>query len=200
MYSSWGGIPNYKLQSVFAVQKRCIRLLFGTEYSYDHAGYYETCARARTIKDHKSKKNYCQEHTKPLFNKHKILNLPNLYVYHTFIDLFKILKTRTPISLFTLFYQSQRGTNFLLHPPKVNLNVSKNNFVYNSSILWNSLIGNIFERSLPSENGIIVRGSSRNSDFCATIPFIKNKLKVTLLNQQESGDTMEWVPTNSLKP
>ena len=198
--SSWGGIPSYKLQSVFAVQKRCIRLLFGTEYSYDHAGYYETCARVRTYADHMSQKNYCQEHTKPLFNKHKILNLSNLYVYHTFIDLFKILKNHTPISLFTLFDQSQRGTNFLLHPPKVNLNISKNNFVYNSCILWNSLIGNIFERSLPSENGIIIRGSSRSSDFCATIQFIKNKLKVTLLNQQESGDIMEWVPTNSLKP
>ena len=36
--SSWGAIPNSKLQSVFAIQKRCIRLLFGTEYSYDHTG------------------------------------------------------------------------------------------------------------------------------------------------------------------
>ena len=91
-----------------------------------------------------SQKNYCQEHTKPLFSKHKIMNLPNLYVYHTFLDLFKILKKHTPISLFTLFEQSQRGTNFLLHLPKVNLNISKNNFVYNSCILWNSLIGNCY--------------------------------------------------------
>ena len=40
--SSWGAIPNSKLQSVFAIQKRCIRLLFCTEYSYDHTGYYAT--------------------------------------------------------------------------------------------------------------------------------------------------------------
>ena len=83
--SSWGAIPNSKLQSVFAIQKRCIRLLFGTEYLYDHTGYYATCVGARTYQHHMSPKNYCLEHTKPLFNKHKLMNLPNLYVYHTFL-------------------------------------------------------------------------------------------------------------------
>ena len=29
-FSSWGGIPNYKLQGLFELQKRCIRLLYGT--------------------------------------------------------------------------------------------------------------------------------------------------------------------------
>ena len=28
--SCWGGIPSFELQAVFAIQKRCIRLLFGT--------------------------------------------------------------------------------------------------------------------------------------------------------------------------
>ena len=190
--SSWGAVPGYKLKSLFAIQKRCIRLLFGSEYSYDHSGYYETCARERTYTDHMSKKDYSQEHTKPLFNKHKILNLPNLYVYHTFLDLFKILKTHIPISLFSLFEQSPRETSFLLHPPKVKLNVSKNNFVFNSCLLWNGLIGSVFEESVPGENGIIVTGTVANSDFCATIPFIKNKLKVVLLSHQGSGDPMEW--------
>ena len=38
--SSWGGVSDYKLQSTFTIQKRCVRLLFGEKYSYDHAGYY----------------------------------------------------------------------------------------------------------------------------------------------------------------
>ena len=46
--SCWGGISSYKLQKVFAIQKRCLRLLFGKELSFDHAEYYETCARVRT--------------------------------------------------------------------------------------------------------------------------------------------------------
>ena len=56
------------------------------------------------------------------------------------------------------------------------------------------LIGDIFERSSSCDNGVVVGGSSVNSDFCATVPFIKNKLKAILLNQQASGDVIEWVP------
>ena len=36
--SSWGAIPSAKLQCIFSIQKRCIRLVFGTEYTYDHSG------------------------------------------------------------------------------------------------------------------------------------------------------------------
>ena len=96
--SCWGGISSYKLQTIFAIQKRCIRLLFGKEFSFDHAGYYETCARVRTYEEHMAPKNYCLEHTKPIFNEHNILTLHNLYTFHTFIDLFKIIKCHTPIS------------------------------------------------------------------------------------------------------
>ena len=37
-------------------------------------------------------KNYCLEHTKPLFTEQKIMNLENLHMYHIFMELFKILK------------------------------------------------------------------------------------------------------------
>ena len=66
--SCWGGVSESKLQTIFAVQKRCIRLLFGKKFSFDHAGYYETCARVRSYKKQMSPKNYCLEHTKPIFN------------------------------------------------------------------------------------------------------------------------------------
>ena len=194
--SSWGGIPDYKLKSVFAIQKRCIRLLFGNEYSYDHAGYYETCARARTYAEHMSPKKYCLEHTKPVFNEYKILNLSNLYVQQTFVELFKTLKIHTPISMFNLFSLSIRDTNFLLQLPKVYLNISKNNFVSKSSVLWNSLISKVFEKCPPNESGMIIKGSVRDSDFCAPIQFVKNKLKGILLCHQKAGDPIEWVPEN----
>ena len=40
--SSWGGVLESKLRNVFSAQKRCIRLSFGKQYSFDHAGYYQT--------------------------------------------------------------------------------------------------------------------------------------------------------------
>ena len=91
--SSWGAVPNYKLQGLFAIQKICIRLLYGTKYSYDHSGFYQTCARVLTYQKYIAQRDYCLEQTRPLFNKYILLNLHNLYVYHTFINLLKILKT-----------------------------------------------------------------------------------------------------------
>ena len=44
----WGGIPNYKLGKIFSIQKRCVRLLFGKEVSYDRPEFYLTCSRIRT--------------------------------------------------------------------------------------------------------------------------------------------------------
>ena len=76
-----------------------MRLLFGTNFTFDHAEYYITCAiartynehkatiartynehratRARTYNEHKATKNFVLEHTKPLFNDNNFLNLRN---------------------------------------------------------------------------------------------------------------------------
>ena len=196
--SSWGGVSSTKLQGVFAIQKRCIRLLFGNEYSFDHAGFYETCARTRSYIEHKSDKNYCLEHTKPIFNKHKLMALPNLYVYHTFLELFKILKTHIPVSLFCLFTHSQRDTSMMVHLPKFDLEISRHNFVFKSTTLWNSLIDKILEKSATNKDGLVIRGSVINSDFCATIPFIKSRLRMIILQQQALGDETNWTKENSL--
>ena len=37
--SVWGGISDYKLSKIFFLQKRCIRLLFWTELTFDHPEY-----------------------------------------------------------------------------------------------------------------------------------------------------------------
>jgi len=194
--SCWGGVSSYKLQSLFAIQKRCVRLLFGKEYSFDHAGYYETCARVRTYEENKSPKNYCLEHTKPLFNDHSLLNLHNLYVYQTFVGLFKVMKVRVPVSVCTMFNESVRDSNFRVCLPKLYLNISQYNYVFRSSTLWNSLIGEILEKSTPEETGIVIKGSTKNSDLSAPIPFVKHKTKQFLLACQKLGSLDIWEPGN----
>ena len=101
--SCWGGILKYKLNKIFSIQKRCIRLLFSKDWSYDHPEYYETCARTRTFAEHISPKVYALEHTKPLYKEHNILSVEYLYKYHTFMELFKIMKHQSPVSLYCLF-------------------------------------------------------------------------------------------------
>ena len=128
--SSWGGIPKHKLDSLFSIQKRCIRLLFGKNVNFDHSAYYETCARARTYEQHKTKKNFVLEHTKAIFNELNLLNLHHLHIYHTFLDLFKILKYQLPISIHKLFVFSPNATNILLLLPKIRIELEKTNFIF----------------------------------------------------------------------
>ena len=138
--SCWGGVSRYKLQKIFSIQKRCIRLLFGKSPSFDKAEYYETCARTRTYEENMAPVNYCLEHTKPLFNEWKILTLINLHTYYCFMELFKILKYRCPISLYELFIIAPRSDKQLLILPKINLERSKQNFVFTSTLIWNKHI------------------------------------------------------------
>ena len=188
--SCWGGIPVSKLQKIFAIQKRCVRLLFGKDFSFDHPEFYETCARCRTFEENMAPKNYCLEHTKPLFNEHNILSLNNLYAFHTFMELFKIVKFCTPISLYDLFEVSSRSQLIIL--PRVNLDVSKQNFVFQSALIWNKFSGVVFEKCIPQVNGIVIPGSAYNSDLAASTSTIKNKLKLYLLASQKLGNETEW--------
>ena len=147
---------------------------------------------------HTSPKNYCLEHTKPIFNEHKILNLSNLYVHQTFMTTYKIMKDHTPISVYDLFNLGHRH-NLLINLPPIHLNVSQYNFVYQCSLLWNKYIGKVLEKSIPESNGILILGSAENSDLCTPIPFIKNKLKSILLEYQKTGDPILWEPSNFSK-
>ena len=144
--SCWGGVSESKLQTIFAVQKRCIRLLHGKKFSFDYAGYYETCTQSHSYKEQMSPKNYCLEHTKPIFNECSILNLSNLYVHQTFIGMFKAMKDHTPISVYDMFNLGQHS-NLLVNLPSIKLNISQYNCVNQCSLIWNKLIGRVLEKS-----------------------------------------------------
>ena len=97
--TAWGNASKNKLKTLFSIQKRCLRLLFGEKFNFDHSEFYETCARVRSYEQHIAPKDFTLEHTKPLFNRYKLLNVYNLYKQHTFIETFKILKYRYPLPL-----------------------------------------------------------------------------------------------------
>ena len=92
--------------------------------------------------------------------------------YHTFMDTFKLLKYRIPMSLCELLKNSPRNTNMLLLVPLIRLDLAKNNF--QASCIWNGLIQNLMNRSSTNSLGIIVPGSSSNSDLSTYISLIKN--------------------------
>ena len=69
-----------------------------------------------------------------------LLSLHHLYIYHTFIDTLKLLKYRIPISIFELFKSSPRDVNIRLLVPRVKLDLTKVNFLFQASCIWNELV------------------------------------------------------------
>ena len=125
------------------------------------------------------------EHNKPLLNEMNLLSLHHLYIYHTFIDTFKLLKYRIPMSLCELLKNSPRNKNNLLLVPLIRLDLAKNNFIFQASCIWNELIQKLMNMSSTNSLGIIVAGSSNNSDLSTSISLIKNKIKNVLLSTQK---------------
>ena len=183
--SSWGGISKYKLEGLFAIQKRCVRLLFGNDYNFDHTEYYQTCARARTFEQHISVKNYVLEHTKPIFNEKCLLSLHHLYIYHTFLELFKIFKYKTPISLYNQFTSSGISINMHLIIPETTLELVKHNFVFQASSMWNKLIDKLMNKCIPNKDGLIIEGSAKDSDLATPVSTIKTGLRGVLIGVQK---------------
>ena len=190
---------------LFSIQKRCIRLLFGKDFTFDHAEFYETCARAKSYEQHIAPKIFQLEHTKPLFNELNLLTLHHLYIYHTFIETFKVLKYKTPLSIASLFTYSPRSTNMLLTVNKVKLDIERSNFLFQASCTWNELIPKLMNKCDLNSDGIIVPGSSKNSDLTTSISVIKNKLRDVLLytqklcpvtNTKGIAISKDWFPEN----
>ena len=147
--------------------------MFGDKEQYLEK--FRTCARSRCVEEQKlGSEFYSREHSKPLFTDNSILTVHNLYKYHTVLLIFKILKFRTPISLYSCFNVSRRKDTLLLTPwPSIN-------FIYQAACIWNIV------RTLL---GII-------SDFSVKHSKTKLDLRKLLQRRQQLGDQNEWSDEN----
>ena len=117
----WGGA--YPLDDFFTIQKRCIRMLFGSGYIPNHdLGQYEL------------------ENTKSLFNTNEILTVHNLYNYHIILQTSKIIQFRQPYAMFSkfTFLANIHKPNHLV-PPLVRLDKRKQSFFFTASRKWNQI-------------------------------------------------------------
>ena len=120
------------------------------------------------------------------------MSLENLHLYHTFMEIFKILKFSTPRSIENLFKFCPRNNNFRLIVPLQRLAVSQQNFVFTSTNIWNDHITHVLEKPEADENGLIIPGSNPNSDLTASIMVGKDHLKSYLPSRQKLGDPTYW--------
>ena len=96
----------------------------------------------------------------------------------------------------------------LLLIPNAKIDMVKNNFVFQSSCTWNELVPKIMSSCYPNSKGIMVPGSSKNSDLSMSISVIKKKLRDVLICTQKFCPTNtfnsrfqdgEWTPENFFK-
>ena len=172
----WGvSLRNKASDNLFITQKQCIRILFGNLESY--LNKHATCARARPYRSQKlGPEFYEKEHTKPVFNRLKILTIQNLFKYHCITEIFKIMKFRTPFCLFELITVSPRDSSYTIILPS-----KTNTFVWKASQAWNT----VYKYILNTENG-----------FATSVSSIKNRVKAIILECQALHDPEEWKPDN----
>ena len=146
--------------------------MFGDTEAYNEK--FKTSARCREFGSQRlGAEFYMKEHTKPLFEKHSILTVQNLYSYHCFNEVLKILKLKTPYPLYSNYQISRRKylTYIKLLPP-----IPAKHFIYRSSIIWN-----------------IIREKLGITDILdVSYSQIKSKLRLLLLKNQHIHDQIEW--------
>ena len=108
------------------------------------------------------------------------------------MEVFKIIKFQSHISLFQLFNLSNRNHKYTLNQPKVKLDKTMQSFLYSTSAIWNNFIEKLLMPCDPQNGGLVIPGSMPNSDMSASIALIKSKLKQFLLKQQKSGHQILW--------
>ena len=166
--SVWGGSAQKNLESLWTSQKKCVRSLFGDYEAYQDK--FKTACRTRSIdRQQLGQEFFALEHTKPLFKEHKIMSLHNLYTYHCFMETFKILKFRTPISLFSEYTLSTRKPTTIItaSPSKT--------FIDSSSLLWNTIAPKL-----------------KLHDYSAKVNIVKSKLKNSILTNQHCENKFDW--------
>ena len=166
--TAWGGVSRNKLLPLFRAQKKCIRILFGDKEAF--LDKFKTCARTRPVGLQKlGTEFHMKEHTKPIFREKGLVTIHNLHFYHCTMEAFKILKLRTPYSMFQLFSLSQRKDTLLIVP---HVNVQ---FVYKAATFWN-----------------LTRQSHQIHEFTHNISSLKITLKHHILSHQSEGSKIEW--------
>ena len=165
--------------------------------------YCQTCIS----KDNKLKiiyRDFTKEHTKPLFKKHNILSIFNLYPYFCLIDIYKILKFRTPYSLYeVLDLPSDRtGRNLMLKTRTLGRRHEEKSFFSQGTRFWNKYHKQLVDPSKVklhfehSRKLNLVETDFAFYDFSTKVSTFKTKLKRLLLKTQSSGNETDWTVNN----
>ena len=149
-------------------------------------------------------KDYSKEHTKALFNSNHIVNVYNLYSYHTLLELYKILKFRTPYCLFSIYgISGSTGRGLSIPVPKISLAIQKRTFIYESINIWNKFYKKLLTPfTIKLHNAHKLKHDSLDTelsyyDFSTTVSTFRSRLKEIVIKVQGAGSDNSWAPINN---
>ena len=146
--------------------------MFGDNVAYNDK--FRTCARSRPFgKQLLGSDFYRLESSKPLFTAYKILTVHNLSIYHNTVGIYKLIRTRVPMSLFELFKFSGHIET------RLKSQYTTCTFIDKSTIVWNK-----------------IREKLSIDSFNITVSQFKARVKQHLLEQQQSHDDQDWIILN----
>ena len=154
----WGSNHNCKdFVNIFIGQKKAVRVLSNRTYKINH----------RFV------------NTKPLFARHNILTIHNLYFYLLSTETYKILNNKSPSEIFNSFTLSNRSIRLII-PKFQKTIIAKKCFSYTASRIMNYLL----------QNDIFYVGYALSS--------FKSKLKRYLMTKQSLclNRDINWLPCN----
>lgn len=172
--SVWGGTTKTHIETLFRLQKRCLRVLYGDEDQYN--------CNADMVPNHNQSatnnitRSFIQQHTKPIFHNNEILTIQNAYSYFTCTEMTKTLKCRQPQAIYSLFTRSVRETSNTLILP-----VYSNFFAYHGARMWNVVLKHMLKSICP---------------MSVKMSLFKSNLKTALLKVQNMHDKNNWTPIN----
>ena len=118
-----------------------------------------------------------KEHTKPIFNRCKILTVQNIYKVQCINEIFKIIKFRCPYPLYESFNISKRDTSLNIILPE-----QSQTFLFNAAKFWNCI-----------HKRILTESSSLDT---TSVNIVKSRIKQVILNCQALDDMALWTPNN----
>ena len=149
-------------------------------------------------------KNYIKEHTKSLFNSYNILTVHNLYTYHTLLELYKILKFRSPTCVFELFSLSgTRQMDLTIEVPKDTMQCQRVSFAHQAIIQWNKFYKKLItpytipvHRDYIVMHNLVAGSVTIHYDYSTKVSLFKCSLSRLLFQSQSKGDENSWEANN----
>ena len=86
----------------------------------------------------------------------------------------------------------------MLEIPIVSLDLAKKIFIFQSSCIFNDVIGKVLNPCSVNKDGVVFPGSNFGSDITIHMAVLKKKLKKLLLDiqQRDSLNSNDWYPEN----